>query len=567
MRLSLRDHALGAGLGVLYVVLLLATSGELAMSRDESFYVVAAQDYALWLSDVAEGKEGALERRAIDRAWDYNHEHPALMKALFGLSWLAQERWELFPSQHEAFRFPGMVTGGLLLWLIYVFGAQVFGRQAGAFAAVAFALMPRVFYHAHLDCFDVPIVLMVTWTIYAYWRALASPRWAWICGLAFGLALATKHNAWLLPGIFLIHQAWMAAGRRVLPARPDEGPRRPHPRPWWLVAMVTIGPLIFIGSWPWLWHDTLPRLGWYVRFHVNHVYYNIAYFGFTYFEPPFPVSYPFVLTAFTVSAATLVLALLGLWARLPAMLPAFSSRLATRLWRPSGVSPDQLFTDVLLVGGLLAPMVVIALPSSPIFGGTKHWMPAYPFLGLYAGVGFRKVAHALGAALGSRVPVGVGRTAAASVLLLPSALDTIHSHPFGLSHYTFAAGGVPGAADHGMNRQFWGFTTGSLVPFLRETLPEGGTVWLGDTTYQAWEMLQRDGHIPRNIRAIGDVRGADLVMVHHEDHFLEVDAQAWVAFGTTQPVHVLRYDGVPIVTVYANPTSPRVRRGEQSTPE
>ena len=549
-----RDHAVGALLALAYVALLFVTSDELAMSRDESFYVIAAQDYGRWMADVWAGEEGALSRAAIDAAWDYNHEHPALIKSAFALSWLAQDRWELFPSLHHAFRFPGMLTGGLLLWLIYVFGAEVFGRRAGFFAALAFALMPRVFYHAHLDCFDVPIVLMVTSTTYAYWRALAAPRWALVCGLAFGCALATKHNAWILPGIFLIHQAWLHLGRRALAAL-RTSPLPPAPRPWWLVAMVTMGPAIFVGSWPWLWHDTLPRLGWYVRFHVNHVYYSIAYFGFTWFEPPFPVSYPFVLTAFTVSAVVLALALYGLARRVRLVLPAFAARLASRTWRPA---PDPLFTDVLLVGALLAPLVVIALPSSPIFGGTKHWMPAYPFLAMYAGAAFAALANAL-----ARVAPPAASGVLGALLLAPSALETAHSHPFGLSHYTVAAGGVPGAADLGMNRQFWGFTTGSIVPWLREALPNGGTVWLGDMTYPAWNLLQRDEILPRNLRATGDLASADLVLIHHEDHFMEVETQAWVAHGTAQPVHVLTYDGVPIVTVYANPNSSRVKIPER----
>jgi hypothetical protein len=42
-------------------------------------------------------------------------------------------------------------------------------------------------------------------------------------------------------------------------------------------------------------------------------------------------------------------------------------------------------------------------------------------------------------------------------------------------------------------------------------------------------------------------------MVHHEDHFLDVELQSWIAFGTTKPAHVLTYDGVPIITVYENP--------------
>jgi hypothetical protein len=143
--------------------------------------------------------------------------------------------------------------------------------------------------------------------------------------------------------------------------------------------------------------------------------------------------------------------------------------------------------------------------------------------------------------------------ASMGVLLAPGIAETAHSHRFALSHYTLAAGGVPGAADWGMNRQFWGFTTRSVVDFLRARLPDGGTVFIHDTTVGAFEMLKRDGHLPANIHATGAMSEADYVLVHHEHHMVEVDFQAWQLFGNVQPVHVLTYDGVPILSIYEHP--------------
>jgi len=548
-RVGWRDHLIGALLCATYVALLLVGARDLAMSRDESFYVVAAQDYAGWFELVAEDSDAAMQPEAIAEAWDYNHEHPALAKALFGLSWLAHQKWELFPDESTAFRFPGMLSAGLLLWLLYIFGARVFGRQAGVMAAATYALLPRAFYHAHLNCFDVPITLALTFVVYCYWRSLRQPRWAVMTGVAYGLALATKHNAWILPGILLIHFVWLTFARWK---ERRSNPEVVVPPPWWLLACVTIGPLLFLGSWPWLWDETLPRLGWYVRFHFNHEYYNMAYFGRNYFEPPFPVSFPFVMTLFTVPLVTLVLAGLGIAQRARAMLPGW---LARRIWPDGQVKPDRVFTDVLFAGCLLAPVLVIALPSTPIFGGTKHWFPAYPFLCLYAGFGFWRVAHTFRHGVGSVFPYPrvTARLTAAAIVLAPATMATEHAHPFGLSHYTFAAGGVPGAADHGMNRQFWGFTTGSVADWLAEHLPDGGSVYLCDTTHWAWQMLHRDERLPRNVRATASLTAADYVLVHHEHHFAEVDYQAWVAFGSTKPAHVLTLDGVPIVSIYENP--------------
>jgi DNA gyrase inhibitor GyrI len=74
-----------------------------------------------------------------------------------------------------------------------------------------------------------------------------------------------------------------------------------------------------------------------------------------------------------------------------------------------------------------------------------------------------------------------------------------------------------------------------------------------DTTDAAFRMLARDGLLPPSIVPSFDIATADFAIVHHEHHFAEVDHQIWTVYGTTRPVHVLTYDGVPIISVYENP--------------
>ena len=534
-RLTRRDHAVGAALCIAYVALLATTAPDLAMSRDESFYVHSSKQIAGWLGELFMSPSEAIARESVDRAWRYNWEHPPVMKLSSAWTWLAHSKLGLFSSDSLSFRFPGMLTAGLLLWLIYAWGAGVMPRRAALFAALAFASMPRVFYHSHLDCFDVPIAFFMTFTAYAYWRALADRRWLPVLGVAFGLALATKHNSWILPGIFLVHFLWLR-GDQTRAGAPDR-------ISWaWLGSMALLGPIVFVVSWPWVWHDTFARIGAYAGFHLRHVHYTYQYLGTSYFQPPLPMSAPFVMTLFTVSLPIIALALIGIFACRRELRPPW--------WRALGNPPFRR-TALLWLGGLVAPLLAIALPTSPIFGGTKHWFPAYPFLVLFAASGLVATIDRaeLGPWLGRKAPAWLF----GALCLLPGFVQTAHSHPFGLSHYMPVAGGAPGAADLGMNRQFWGFTTGSVVPWLLEQLPQGGSVWLCDTTWGAWAMLQADGIVPNNLRAARSMSDADFVLVHHERHFAEVDYQVWAAFGTVQPVHVLTYDGVPIVSVYENP--------------
>ncbi len=549
--LGVADHVLGALVAALYLALLLGTASDLGMNRDEGFYVEAADSYAPWLRLLVTDRASALEQDAIDRAWGTNHEHPSLIKGLFAISLLAHRAYDIFPDEGTAYRFPAMLLSALLLWLLYAFGARAYGRQVGAFAAVCWALMPAVFYHSHVACFDVPIVLMLTWVTYAYWRSLREPRWAIVAGIAYGLALETKHNAWILPLVFLVHWLFFVLPGE-LAARREQRIAVVSLVPWWLVAMAALGPLIFIALWPWLWHDTSARFNEYAAFHLQHVHYNMAYLGTTYFRPPMPFSYPWVTTLFTLPVTTVVLGVLGIALRARALLPP---GLANRLWPGGEVSPDRQRTDVLLFGCLVTPMLVIAMPWTPIFGGTKHFIAGWAMLAIFAGVPFVHVARALRETLAPRSRAGsrVVRVAAAAVLLAPAAVDTVHSHPFGLSFYGWAAGGVAGGADYGMNRQFWGFTTGSVAPWLNEHAPQGASVWPCDTTHTAFHMLVRDGVLREDIRVSYDMVGADYAIVHHEDHFAEVDYQIWEAFGRVDPVYVLTYDGVPIVSVYENP--------------
>lgn len=558
-----RDHLFGALLAACYLVVLLLSASDIGLSRDESFYVTAADSYGAWYQLLFEEPTLALRRESIDRYWSYNSEHPALMKSAFAFSVLFDQKvWPrlrgalgmspepFFARPSTAYRLPGMLTAALTLWLLYVMGARVAGRRLGAFAALSFATLPRVFYHAHLDCFDVPIVLMMTLTTYAYWRSLESRAWAVVCGLAFGGALATKHNSWVLPGLFAIHFVWVAS--QELARRRLGEPKLLSLMPYWLLAMLSLGPLVFLASWPYIWHDTLQRVGAYVRFHLHHDYYNISYFGVNYFRPPFPVSFPFVMTLFTVPLTYSALMVSGVAVRLRAILPKWVS---ARVWPKGELKPDPRCTDVLWIGCALAPLLIIALPSTPIFGGTKHWFPAYPFLCLFAGYAALHVAVSVESRLLSRGFSDPSRVALGclGVLLAPGFSETAHSHPFGLSHYTLPAGGVQGAADLGMNRQFWGFTTRSVANFLAEKLPEGGAVYIHDTTAGAFEMLKRDGLLPSNIHPTGTLSEADYVLVQHELHMGEVDYQAWELFGSVRPVHVLTYDGVPIISIYENP--------------
>ena len=299
------DPLIGLGLAVGYVWLLLRTSHDLGYARDEGFYFQAARSYQGWFQILFDSPKAAFERATIDRYWVANNEHPALVKSLFALSHhFLHTKWKLIAEEGTSFRFPGMVLSGVTVAVTYLWGRRVSGRLAGLVAALSLAMMPRVFYHSHLDCFDMPVAAMWLLTTYAYWRSISGGGWLWAIatGVLYGLLLDTKHNSWLLPPALIVHFVLARGGgfwRELRTGRVRA--------PLALIAMAVIGPAVFYALWPWIWHDTGKRLAAYVAFHTGHEYYNMEFLGRTYWKPPMPLGYAWVMTVATVPAITLLL--------------------------------------------------------------------------------------------------------------------------------------------------------------------------------------------------------------------------------------------------------------------
>lgn len=550
-----RDHLVGGAMALVYVAWLLSGARRLGFPRDEGVYFRAGASYWRWYRLLFEhGWKEASARSAIDSMWADNHEHPALMKTLFGASeYFFHEKWHVFADASTAFRLPGMAMGGLALWITYLFGARAFGRRAGVIAAALLALMPQVFFHAHLACFDVPIATMWIGCVYVHWRSLERRRWggtllwALLAGVVYGLTLETKHNAWILPLVVVPHGLFVSfrsqrAGRLVLP--------------WGLLAMATVGPAVFVGLWPYLWYDTLARVEWWRAFHIHHEFYNIEFLGRNYFGPPSPKSYVPVMIAATVPSITLVLFITGLLERVRTAAMRLATWVRSLFHRPlpEWTPPrDPLETDLLLGLAFGGSVGVFFLSDTPIFGGTKHWLPAYPALAIIAGRGFELVVRAADRALPA-LEAGRRRALhlalAASVLVGPLAI-TAHSHPFGISAYVPLVGGTKGGAELGLNRQFWGYTTQTAAEeFLNPQASKGALVFVLDTTWEAWAHMQEEGRVRSDLRVTPFPGEATYSLVQHELHMSEVDYDIWIADGTDAPVYVVTHDDVPMVSIY-----------------
>src|SRR5207249_11762039 len=93
-------------------------------------------------------------------AWQYNYEHPPLVKLLIGLSVslnavLGHPLGELFAA-----RLPSVIGGTLLIVAIYALGRGPFGRAIAYFAALCLAVSPWLVYFSALAYLDMTMTML-----------------------------------------------------------------------------------------------------------------------------------------------------------------------------------------------------------------------------------------------------------------------------------------------------------------------------------------------------------------------------------------------------------------------
>jgi 4-amino-4-deoxy-L-arabinose transferase-like glycosyltransferase len=528
------DHAVALGLGVAAIAVLLATVRGVGFTRDEGYYFRAADLYLQWLLGLFRGGD-SLSDAAILRSWSYNAEHPALMKTLFGLSWKLFHDQLGWVSHSTGYRLPAIVFAGGMIALVHLFAAEACSRRVALVAAGLLATIPRLFHDAHLACFDVPVAAMQLLVVYAYWRSLRSARWAVLTGLFFGLALATKLNAFFIPLFLAVH-----AGARAFRGQKRVDDSRP-PVPLVFLAMATLGPLVFLAHWPYLWHHPIDRLGGYLAFHLHHEHYPVGYFETVLEQPPFPWGFVFVMTAVTVPLVTVTL-----------MAIAVLRGLVSEVALLAGSAPaddeeagDPRLTRLLLLLAGLTPMLVMTLPGVPIFGGVKHWFTSLPFLCILAAAELDRLLAWAG------WPRQLAYAAIALAAVLPGALGIRLVHPYGIGFYNELIGSVRGAADRGMLRNFWGYTSRGNLAYLDAHVEAGGRVFFQRTNVECYEMDQRDGLLRRDIRYAWRADEADWATIHFDEPtFADDEYRIWNDWGATRPAAGVYVDEVPMNLVY-----------------
>jgi len=444
-------------------------------------------------------------------------------------------------SESDAFRLPGALSGALFIALLYLFSLNFVRRRGALFAALAMLFVPRAFYHMHVTCFDMPITLLGFSVLYAFWKSERSGfRWALLAGVLWGLALLVKLNAFFLPVTLGLYWIFTVRGRiRRFSRLPFPFPAIPLA----FFTMVVIGPLMLYLLWPILWYHPIENFGRYLAFHMKHDHYYQSYFGQALQTPPFPIAFPFIMTLVTVPLITQFLAL---WGGIRAAIPMrISGADGVEVWR----------RRVFIAINLLFPVALIAMPSTPIFGGVKHWLLTMPFFCLLAGIGFDAAADALLAwplrVLASRRVFATAAVVALGVLLMaPAARDTVKYGDNGTAYFNALIGGLRGAADRKMQRQFWSHATIGGLDHVNHNLPPGAVVDFQDATGGACKMYQFEERMRQDLRCVVRRGRPDAVLYDVEERFSEEEWRYQKRLRTVAPIAEHAVDGVSMIRVY-----------------
>jgi len=510
-----------------YLVFLLLvgvlTVGRIGISWDEPNYFGSSYLYLSWFGNIFENPSEWWS--SIDRFWEQSHEAPPFFKlwalpfAGLGVLFFGTENLEAVGD------FYRMASYALFLISIHVafrFVRDEFGSAAAWGTAVSMPLIPVLFGFARLGQLDGAAAAMYVISAVLLFRLMrggGKRRILWT-GLVVGMAFATKLTVF---PVVLAAVLWAAVFRRE---------RGVFAR---LFASFGVGAVAFFGIWPWLWREPIPRtldfLTWTSGLQNERLTY---YLGEWWAGAPF--HYPL---AALIVFVPLVVAAAGVFG-------------AARLLKKVGNSaPAWLLINLALV------LAVAGSGLTPVYGGPRQFLAAFPLWAMCAGIGFAWVLARLRM---SRFRINLAAALAVyAALALPGIIWTGTENS--LEYYGEAVGLAPGANALGFETTYLANTYESAVEWVNENAPENSTVYVQAGTYPVAESYSRTGGMRDDLRPAYLAPIAVETFTSDEEpredsYFLFLPRQSiytdqMLALEGMEPLFEDEKGGVPLVKVYS----------------
>ena len=511
------------------LLLVAATLKDYGITWDEPAYFHASDLQNQWLVEFGEnllrfdlGK--SLQDENIKKAWHwdpYHVPHPPFSRIVSGIT---KATFAPYVDKFVAYRLGPALFFALLVTCIYVWMRDLFDEVIGLFSALALLVIPNLFGFAHIAVTDIALAAMWFFTVYCFSRGLDNWRWSIVLGLVWGLALATKFPALMLPvPLLLWAHLYLRADYRNN-----------------LFSMIFLGPLVAVASQPYMWHQPGLRFLEFLYEGISRGYrpetnFSIFFLNKIYYTATLPWYYPFFIVGITTPEVILALALLG-----ALLIPWLKAQRGTML--------------LFLINALFLVCLALA-PGAVLHDGVRQLLSALPFLAGLAGGGFYLLFNWLVSACQRASALrGVqhikAKVAAATLifLLFPPLLDVWLCHPFELSYYNHLVGGIRGAYARGLEvTYFMEALTPGFLRSLNAKLPPNSVINASTANFM-FAYYQKEGRLRPDIK-MTDTGPFNYYILFNRRSILSARQQLLLN-GTTQPYLSVGIAGVPLVAVF-----------------
>jgi len=516
------------------LLLIGATAKDYGVTWDEPPYFHASDLHVRWIrgfvDNLTHGElRKSLDDQTIQAAWHwnpYNVPHPPFSRIISGF---AKEVSPQSIDKFSAYRIGPALFFALLVTVMFLWMKELFGRATGLFSALSVILTPNLFGYAHFAVTDLPLASMWFLTVFAFWQGLSNWKWSIVFGVVWGLALATKFPALLIPVPLIL---WAHLFHR------DKYVNN-------VFALIFIAPIFMIGTQPYLWHQTGLRILEFLYEGISRAYrpdanFMIYFFNQLYFTHQLPWHYSFFMIGVTTPEPFVALGLLGI----------LSIAMRKEHW-----SVALLFffnvTFILALG---------LMPGAVLHDGVRQMLSALPFIAALAGVGFHTLLFWSVKFVRDRCAVThISRleTKVAGILVLlvcfSPLLDVYLCHPFELSFYNRFVGGVRGAYERGLETTYFmeAFTP-NFLQSLNEKLPRNASVNASVANFM-FTIYQKEGRLRPDIKFTDDQNFNYYVLLNRRTVLGPRDRRLIAA--PIKPFLSIELAGVPLVTVFEFNTS------------
>ena len=512
------------------LLLIGATSKDYGITWDEPAYFEAADLHVRWVKDfthnIGAGKwRQSLDDGIIKAAWHgnpYYVPHPPFSRLVSGIGKALLSPWL---DSFSAYRIGPAFFFAALLTVMFLWIRELFGTATGLFSALVLVLIPNLFGYAHMAVTDLPLAAMWFLTVYFFGKGLSSWKWSAALGVIWGLALATKFPALLIP-IPLILWAHFFHRQRYVNN---------------LFALIFVAPVVMIAVQPYLWHQTGLRVLEFLYEGVSRGYrpdanFTIYFLHQVYFTSQLPWYYSFFMIGVTTPEPFLLLSLLGV----------------------ASIAFRKLHRSIVLLWLLNAGFILALgwMPGAVLHDGVRQMLSVLPFIAALAGVGFHLLLEYVVGTLCRHYgapPTNALQAKTASILVLllcfSPLLDVYLCHPFQLSFYNRLVGGVRGAYERGLEMTyFMEALTPSFLRELNEKLPQRAVVnaSIGNSVLAFY---QKSGTLRPDIRLTGNKNPDYYVLLNRQSALGSRERQ--LLNSPTKPFLSVELAGVPLASVFA----------------